>query len=212
MSITYNLNIPNPPNDPGDDVSPMQVNTNSVNSWTNVDHVEFNSVTPPSGYHTVIHQVLQSVDPGNIVNVNQVYQKNYTTNSTVSTTDTQLFSITGSGIISQLTGQLTNGTSSDGWCWVGGILIQWGVFLQDFSSGSTKGTLVFKDRVTGAIPFPTNCFIVIGGPIWDSTEGTPGSQASLNIDLNTIARQRFGWQFYTNSSDYEGFYWIALGN
>lgn len=40
-AITYNLNVPNPPNNPSQDVTPMQTNTNSINQWNGVDHYEF---------------------------------------------------------------------------------------------------------------------------------------------------------------------------
>ena len=42
-AITYNLNVPNPPNNPSQDVTPMQTNTNAVDSWTQVDHYKFAS-------------------------------------------------------------------------------------------------------------------------------------------------------------------------
>jgi hypothetical protein len=52
MSISYNLDIPDGPNNPSNDQPKMKVNTNAVNSWTAVDHVEFSSA--PSGTHKQI--------------------------------------------------------------------------------------------------------------------------------------------------------------
>jgi hypothetical protein len=40
-NFAYNLNIPNPPNAPSTDVPLMKINTNSINSLINVDHVTF---------------------------------------------------------------------------------------------------------------------------------------------------------------------------
>ncbi len=41
MSINYNLNIPDGPNDPSADQPLMKENTNSIDTWTNVDHIKF---------------------------------------------------------------------------------------------------------------------------------------------------------------------------
>lgn len=43
MSFPYTTGLPNPPNDPSNDVGGMQQNTNTINSWTAVDHVGFNN-------------------------------------------------------------------------------------------------------------------------------------------------------------------------
>jgi len=40
-SITYNLDIPDAPNDPSVDQPKMKVNTNAVDSWNAVDHYTF---------------------------------------------------------------------------------------------------------------------------------------------------------------------------
>lgn len=48
-NFTYNLNIPNPPNNPQTDVPLMQVNTNSLSSLISIDHIGFN--TNNSGIH-----------------------------------------------------------------------------------------------------------------------------------------------------------------
>lgn len=52
MSITYNLNIPASGNNPSNDQPNMETNTNAINQWTGVDHVEFNvSGDAVSGTH-----------------------------------------------------------------------------------------------------------------------------------------------------------------
>jgi hypothetical protein len=43
MSFPYTVGVPNPPNDPSEDVSAMQTNTNSINSWADIDHIGFNN-------------------------------------------------------------------------------------------------------------------------------------------------------------------------
>ena len=42
MSFSYTTGVPNPPNNPSVDVTPMQTNTNSISSLISVDHVGFN--------------------------------------------------------------------------------------------------------------------------------------------------------------------------
>lgn len=49
MSINYNLNIPAAANNPSDDQPNMQINTNAINSWTGIDHVDFSG--NPAGTH-----------------------------------------------------------------------------------------------------------------------------------------------------------------
>lgn len=41
-NVTYNLDIPDGPNNPSDDQPLMKVNTNAVNTILNVDHIGFN--------------------------------------------------------------------------------------------------------------------------------------------------------------------------
>ena len=43
MSFPYTTGIPNPPDNPSSDVSNMQTNTNTINSWVAVDHIGFNN-------------------------------------------------------------------------------------------------------------------------------------------------------------------------
>lgn len=214
MTFTYNNLVPGRNNNPSDDQQEMLINTQSINSIVAVDHIGFNAAN--GGYHTVIHQSTQVSDPATVSGVNQVYSKNYTPNTTGGTADTQLFVKTGAGGVSQLTGYSTQNTT-DGWQWVGGILIQWGFVntssTGSFSSGLATGTVTFKDRVTGAIPFPNNCFNVIAVPSYNTNIVTgPTGAASTNIDAFTLSKTKFDWTFNSVSSKYRGFYWYAIGN
>lgn len=206
--FTYDNTVPAANDDPSVDQTPMLQNAISIDSIIAVDHVGFNLLN--GGYHTVIHQTPQLADPAAIAGppqINQVYSKAYTPDSTGAVADSQLFTRTALGGISQLTG---NSSLADGWQWLGGVLIQWGVVTQVFSSGGTSGTVTFKDRVAGAIPFPNNCFVVQTTPF--ITVSNPGSQASIAIRSNTLSKLKFDWRFQTGSTDYKGFYWIAIGN
>jgi hypothetical protein len=203
MTISYNLGIPAQANDPSADQPNMLINTNSTSQIIGIDHVTFQNVLNPNGYHTIIHQTLQPSDPAAIAGYNQVYAKNYTPDSTGSATDTQLYSRTGLGGISQLTGHFA---TTDGWQWVGGVLIQWGRFTRG-GSWPSSGIIVFKDRVAGAIPFPTACFMVqltLSGPV-GSTNG--------DMSVSAIGANQFTWQTNMSSSAAPtGFYWFAVGN
>ena len=223
--FSYNNNVPNPPNDPGDDVGDMNQNTQSINGIIAQDHVGFNLVD--GGYHTVIHQKNQTINgqsawiPNNpgiiaaikatkISGVQQIFPLLYTPDTSVTEQDTQLFSMTGKGGISQLTGNLA---SSDGWAWLGGILLQWGTIPVTPGSWPTAiQTQAFKDRVVGCIPFPNSCFLVLtnfNGP----ATNTNSDKATLTIISKT--RLQFQWLFCPSSSSdatFTGFSWIAIGN
>lgn len=201
--ISYNPNIPFATNNPSDDQPKMLTNTNSVNTWVTIDHHGFED--PLGGYHNIIHQDSQLVDPVAIPLINQTYTKTITPDTTGGLADTQLFIRSALGNISQLTGNFSN---VQGYQWIGGVLLMWGKDNTVITSG-LNGTTLFKDR-TGAnstIPFANNCFIVITSP---TTILNPSSQ--LTVAVKTVSKTAFTWLAVTNSSAYNGFYWIAIGN
>lgn len=222
-NFTYNNAIPNGPNNPSNDQPLMQANTDAIDNLIKVDHVSFN--TNNGGYHTVIHQepfnnntwdpVAGTGAPAAIPSVNQVFSLNYLPDTSSAVLDTQFFSMTGTGEVAQLTGFLAPtlvdpSTPTDGYCWIGGILLQWGRVDQSFSSGSTTGTVTFRNRETGLIPFPNNCYSINTTPVF--TSPNPAGVACINIRRGTVSNTGFSWQFFTNSSQYEGFFWTAIGN
>lgn len=220
--MVYTLNRPQAVELLSDSQPIIRDNFNQANTSFGVDHYDFVDGTAQNGQHNVIQQyqsnrtrsgntATYANQPSADANINKIFSAAYTPQTAGGTADTQLFSMTGSGVISQLTGSLTS-DPTEGWCWTGGILIQWGIVSQSFSSGSTTGTVTFKNRVAGAINFPTKCWIVTGNPLV-SFGNLPDSQGSVNIRLSTITNgATFDWQFYTNSNKYIGFTWIAIGN
>lgn len=228
-TYNYDSNVPAANNSPKNDQPQMQVNAGSISGIISEDHIGFN--TPNGGYHTIIHQPNQTVNgqsawnpvigsgvpaaisAAKISNIQQLFSMLYTPDTTGGTPDTQLFSLTGDGGISQLTGNLS---TSDGWVWLGGILLQWGVVTApppgggSFASGLASGDVTFKDRVPGAIPFPNNCFLVLAVPYWSAVapSGT-GTVSASEANLTTFS---FTWLFRSSVSQYTGFYWIAIGN
>ncbi len=202
------------PNDNLDvSVTDIQQNFLVANTIMNIDHFPFDDLTASKGFHKQAHLVAAS-DPAAVAGTDIIYSKNYTPDTTGATTDTQLFNRTALGGISQLTGNLA---VQEGYVWSGGMLFQWGKVTTassgSFASGQAGGTVTFKDRVAGAIPFPNNLFVVIPVPIW-TAGGTPNSAGSSNIDTDpaNFLRTSFRWAFNSSSGSYIGFFWVAIGN
>ncbi len=84
MTISYNLDIPDGPNNPSNDQPKMKTNTNSINTWTSIDHVKFDSA--PAGTHKQTTFSSKNV-PGAQTDPSSVL---YTDNGTASTV-AQLF-------------------------------------------------------------------------------------------------------------------------
>lgn len=205
-NFTYNRDVPDAPNNPSVDQPDMKVNTNSTDDLIAVDHVSFN--INDGGFHKVIHQITQGSDPAAILGVNQVYSKNYTPDTTGGVADTQLFTRTGNAGISQLTGNLTQASNlSDGWVWAGGLLFQWGNVFVALPVGTTGGTVLFKDRVVGAIPFPNFCFTVQATLL---KAGASGGVATIATQQNTD-KTGFNWEVRNTGASYVGFSWFAVG-
>lgn len=204
--MAFNPSIPQPTDNISTSQGQLLSNNQALNNVFFVDHVTFSDTTAEKGFHKVIHLTIQAVNPV-LMGKSQVFSKNYTTDSTVPATDTQLFHITGLGTVSQLTGHLAG---TNGWQWVGGVLIQWGFVAQVFSSGTTTGSVVFKSRAAGCIPFPTQCFLV--NTTGYHTAPIPSSEIGISINFSTLSATGFTWSANTDSSQYKGFYWIAIGN
>ena len=219
MNLDYNTGIPAANDNPSDDQPDMLTNTNSINSWVAIDHHGFNDNL--GGYHTNIHQDTGtpsiSIDrvtginaniPSAIAGINQLFAALVTTPVG---TDTQLISVTGNqavGQFSQLTG---NNASSEGWGWFSGILIQWGGVVTSLTNQSSD--VIFSTRSTGMIAFPNNLFVVIPTPFFTTNLPTGSATVSIDTDVLNTNKIKFKWRATTSSStNYTGFYWIAIGN
>jgi len=98
-----------------------------------IDHVNNNGQpgSNPAGYHTIIHEVTQT-NVTTVAGVNQVFSgvpgtlivNGVTTPALPANGDTQLYSLTGAGALTQLTGY---SAASPGYAWVGGVLMQFGI-------------------------------------------------------------------------------------
>ena len=204
LIMAFNAGIPLP----GDLLSQSQqdllANNGSLNTTYAIDHVALTSIGATRGFHKDIHIVKRVGNAAAVSGTYTVFSKDYTTDSTTPATDTQLFGITGLGGVSQLTG---NASQQEGWCWCGGILLQWGRV-----NSTTNGTVTFKGRsaTTNTIPFPTNCFSVQTIGIF--TGANPNGAAGIAVNMSTLSRLKFDWVFNSNSGAYSGFLWFAVGN
>jgi len=204
-NFIYTKDIPDAANNPSNDQAPMEVNTNSIFDLIRVDHHGFNDNL--GGYHTIIHQDAQLADPAAIPGppqINQLYTKSIVADATGAVADTQLFSRTALGGISQLTG---NHAAIQGYQWIGGVLLQWG-FVTPIVFVSTTVTFKDRDAGTGTIPFPNACFCVLTTPF------ATANAAPLVISITSVSATQFTWepQPLGFSAAYTGFYWIAIGN
>ncbi len=193
----YINNTPPSGEDPSVSQPDLLTNTQSNDLIWQVDHHGFED--NDGGYHTIIHQKQTpgNVDPAPIIGVNQIYVK------TISG-DTQLFSMTGGGGISQLTG---NNSSNNGFQWLGGILLQWGR-ITGVGTGISSSDVLFA---TNNINFPNNLFTLDATPLY--LAGDPSSTSSqVTVWVKPIDKTKFRYTINSNSVSTSGFTWIAIGN
>lgn len=172
-----------------------------------VDHINNNGQpgSQPAGYHNVTHWVPQGSNPAPITGYGQLYSKTITP----VVTDQALFWETGTGLIQQLTTNITPLAANTGYTFIpGGIIIQWGtVSIPNVSSSNPPPNRQTATQ-TFPIPFPTACFIVI--PQYQAS-GTTISANTISIISKT--KTDFTWNNTASSvTNYPAFYWFAIGN
>lgn len=169
-----------------------------------VDHINNNGDpgAKPAGYHTIVHQVPQT-SVSTVAGYNQVFSGvpgtlsvNATTTPTIPPGgDQQLYSLTGSGILSQLTGR---SAATNGYVWIGGILLQWGVK----TSPGQSGTVLFA---TANVNFPNNCFNV------SLTLRRDGSTTAQGVYINGVPNAT-SFSYTGSSVGSNALFWVAIGN
>lgn len=162
-----------------------------------VDHINNNGQpgSKPAGYHKVIHMVPQGSNPGAVTGYGQLFSK--TVNSFI--TDQALFWETGSGLVQQLTMNLTPSAAINGYTFIpGGLMLQWGKVVNPTSSG----TVLFT---TSNVDFPNNLFNV------QLTMQQNSSSRTAVVDVSaTFDKTQFS--YLCSSSGVGGLFWFAIGN
>lgn len=142
MTFPFDPTIPAAPNDPADDQPLMQTNFASINSWTNVDHVPFN--TSPAGTHKQVTFSSNNV-PAPPVSPPQLF-----TNTVAGLP--QLFFYSGDAAHSSTQySAATDGTTFA----LGGIIIKWGMVAAPTDNVA----------INFPVAFPNNCFSIVVTPV-----------------------------------------------
>jgi len=212
MATNYPFNtlIPAAGNNPSNDQPLMQTNNASTNSIIGTDHLTFGTASgnQTDGMHTIIHLPTQSV-PSAIAGIGQLFTQNVTVNST---TDTQLFFLTGGNNLQQLSGNFAPAFPNTGYAIFSNMIFQWGsnfaVSSGSFVSGSATGTITFNR------PFPGNILSVNFTLYYNST--LPNNpESTISWDQSTLTGGPYTslkWQFFSTSTKFTGFSWMVIGN
>jgi len=182
MTISYNLDIPDGPNNPSNDQPKMKVNTNAIDSWTAVDHVRFSA--SPAGTHK------QVTFSSNNVPTPPVVPPILFTNTVAGLP--QLFFYSGDATHSS---NQYNATTQGTTFTLGGIIIKWG-FLGPIGDHAT---------ISFPVAFPNNCYTVVATPV------KSGSFGSLIFTLQTTPTIS-GFQVRTNGVTLDAVSYVAIGN
>ena len=196
---TYTPGYPPDGSSLGQTKSTIRNNLDGTFATLAIDHINNNGQpgSQPAGYHTVIHEVPQTnvtTQPG----YNQVFSgvpgtlivNGVTTPTIPPGGDQQLYSLTGGGVLSQLTGKVA---SANGYAWTGGVLIQWGI-------QSNAYAVVFS-------PAFTNLFSVTITPLFNGVGAPPITTVPVAKNAGTS-----GFSVQNNSGQTFSFYWLAIGN
>lgn len=187
MTFSYNPSLPNPPNDPADDVPGMQVNSASISGLIAVDHIGFN--VSGGGQHKQITFNSNNVPGSFPVNPPVLF-----TNSIIGGNNGLFFY---SGTAAQSSNQYSNSASNGSVLLMGGIIIKWG--SQSFS-GSQNPVVTF------AQPFPNACFNVQLSLV-NTMSATFTPQNVLTTTPTTT-----GFTARVGAAGASTWYWLAIGN
>ncbi len=182
----FNDGIPASGNNPSEDQPDMLINNVSTNGILNVDHIGFNQNN--GGLHRQVNMFNQSSPArlGDLVAYSALAGGVPSIWVKNSSQDAPLF-----------TGQSTAATIGQTSMY-GGIRIKWG-----FVNSTSSGTVTFS-------PAFSTCFTVY-------TQIYGSSSASLQpliikVKQSTVGPTGFDWASVGITTNYSGFYWLAIGN
>jgi hypothetical protein len=195
---TYTPGYPPDGSSLGQTKSTVRNNLDGTFETLGVDHVDNNGDPgmQPAGYHTVVHMVPQSGNPGAVTGYGQLFSKIIT--SVIS--DTALFWETGTGLVQQLTSNVVPSAVTNGYTFLpGGILIQWGTVTAAVKNAATDVSFNAAN-----ISFPNACFAIIGSLSSGTTTST--------LTITPKSELKFNYYLNSNSAQTINFCWVAIGN
>lgn len=195
MTFPYSPMIPNPPNDPADDVTTMQTNAGSINSIIAVDHVGFNITG--GGQHEQVtfnsnNPPTPPVSPP-ILFTNNVDGAGNALPGSLS----ELFFYSGTAPQSK---DQYNVTATNG-----SVMLPMGIILKWGNTGNFVGSMSPVVGFTNA--FPNACFSV-QLTLLNSNATAPTATRLLSI----ASGPSNGFQADVRASGNSTLYWIAIGN
>jgi tail fiber protein gp53 len=197
-NFVYTLGLPNPPDLPSTNVGDMQVNTNSINSLINVDHVGFN--INGSGIHKQFTTTAQTV-PG-LGDGSLVIYGNTLSGDTVTGPTYPWYTVDG------VNGKLLAGPSAasqNGYLYLpSGFIMQWG--LNALSPYGTATNISFTTSPN--IMFPTACYNVQATMVYVTADNKP-DEDSVFVKFATVTQS--GFTLVSSASSGTFVYWTAIG-
>jgi hypothetical protein len=204
---TYTPGYPPDGSSLGQTKSTIRNNLDGTFETLAIDHINNNGQpgSQPAGYHTIIHQVPQS-SVSTVTGYNQVFSgvpgtlivNGVTTPTIPASGDQQLYSLSGAGVLSQLTGLANTQTVTGGigYAWLCGVLMQWG-----YTTNSTGNI-----GVSFPVPFPNNVFNV------QATALRATGKFSTDFSVTSVVNSGFTINNANSSTTGLAYYWFAIGN
>jgi hypothetical protein len=205
MTYPYNPAIPNPPDDPADDVATMQANAAAIGGFVSVDHVPFNTIN--GGLHNQVTFLANQASPpglsrttsfGTSTGVGVLY-------ANLSAGQSYPFWQNALGSF-QLLGPVFGATSGSV-VFPGGIIFKWG--QTPIPSGSSSVIPVTFAGSGGN--FNVNGWVALATLV-TKVGGTSSSNNTISIRQNSLNTAGFTADFNGNSGSFTFFNWIAIGN
>ena len=206
----YNNNVPNPANDPGDDVGDMNQNTKSIQNLIITDHINFG--TAGSGAHNRsqylnINQAANTVPPNLI---GSGYATMYC-NTNGSLQEELFFTRGASGIAIQLTTGSSTGpsiSSTLGSTFLpGNMILNVGLVTMSGSGGQATGNVNFLTA------FTTSNYFINATLMGVSAATSIASNTTLSVVPVSVGTFKYIFNYISSGTlaEYPKFYFMAVG-
>ncbi len=198
MASTFDPLVPTGRVKLNQDYSNVQKNFNQLNTTYSVDHIPLTDPDSQNGYHKALHMV----DPGApltpVATVGQLFNSNQ--NDGINT-DTELFWLTGNGLLLQLTRNFVPTAATNGYTFLpGGLIMQWGAI----AATNTNPTVVFTS--SGNINFPNAIY-----NIQVTRQHAPSSPGSNSMWVSTTGLTTSGFTIKNDDGHTWSYNWMAIG-